>query len=183
MAHETSTLKPFSLEYSTFFVTFWFSLIFRTFRCNWMRSEFLYFYLCYFSNVMATNIWSIVLTRSSISRHLKFITNRVISIFHNVAFLEQFWLQIGNNMPLKTPGNHGIGDFHKNKRKKVNIFKKKFNFINFEIIQLHLKVLKIKENKKVTENSDNSNAKGFTYVVSCAKKNRYVLIFMTYKLY
>ena len=67
-------------------------------------------------------------------------------------------------MPLKTPGNHGIGDFHKNKRKKVNIFKKKFNFINFEIIQLHLKVLKIKENKKVTKNCDKSNAKGFRLV-------------------
>ena len=129
-----------------------------------MRSEFLYFYLCYFSNVMATNFWSIVLTRSSISRHLKFITKRVVSIFNNLAFLEQFWLQIGNNMPLKTPGNHGIGDFHKNKRKKVNIFKKKFNFINFEIIQLHLKVLKIKENKKVTKNCHKSNTKGFRSV-------------------
>ena len=32
-----------------------------------MRSKFLHFYLCYFSNVMATNFWSIVLTRNSIS--------------------------------------------------------------------------------------------------------------------
>ena len=76
-----------------------------------MRSKFLHFYLCYFSNVMATNFWSIVLTRSSISRHLKFITKRVVSIFNNLAFLEQFWLQIGNNMPLKMPGNLAVCDF------------------------------------------------------------------------
>ena len=162
-------------------MTFLFSWIFSNFRCNWMRSKFLYFYLCYFSNVMATNFWSIVLTRSSISRHLKFITKKVVSIFNNLAFLEQFWLQIGNNMPLKAPSNHGIGDFHKNKWKKVNIFKRKFNFINFEIIQLHLKVLKIEENKKVTKNVEHSNKKGFKVLVSCAKKKCYDLLYIVFK--
>ena len=34
-------------------------------------------------------------------------------------------------MPLKTPGNSGIGDFHKNKRKKSKHFQEEIQFHKF----------------------------------------------------
>ena len=40
---------------------------------------------------------------------------------------------------------------------------------------MHLKVLKIEENKKVTKNVEHSNEKGFKVLVSCAKKKCYDL--------
>ena len=46
---------------------------------------------------------------------------------------------------------------------------------------MHLKVLKIEENKKVTKNVEHSNEKGFKVLVSCAKKNCYDLIHMCRK--
>ena len=39
--YTATDLKPFALDLSQFFVTFLFSLIFRTFRCNWMISKFM----------------------------------------------------------------------------------------------------------------------------------------------
>ena len=39
--YPATDLKPFALDLSQFFVTFLFSLIFRTFRCNWMISKFM----------------------------------------------------------------------------------------------------------------------------------------------
>ena len=115
---------------------------------------------CYFSNVMATNFWSIVLTRSRISRHLKSITKTVVSIFDNVAFLEQFWLQIGNNIPLKTPGNLAVGDFDKNNKK----YKKESSNFRLWIYSSASKFLILWTEKRATKNCDKSNAKGFRLV-------------------
>ena len=38
-------------------------------------------------------------------------------MWHFLKLFVQFWLQIGNNIPLKTPGNPAVGDFDKNKKK------------------------------------------------------------------
>ena len=149
------------MELILFFVTYLFSRWSVFFRCNWMNSKNFNFYLCYFSNVMATNFWSIVLTRSSISRHLKFITKRVVSIFNNLAFLEQFWLQIGNNIPLKTPGNLAVGDFDKNNKK----YKKESSNFRLWIYSSASEFLILWTEKRATKNCDKSNAKGFRSVV------------------
>ena len=46
-------------------------------------------------------------------------------------------------MPLKTPGNHDIGDFDKNKQNFHEEILKKSYFKNFEIIQVLLILWKV----------------------------------------
>ena len=116
-----------------------------------MRSKFLHFYLCYFSNVMATNFWSIVLTRSSITRHLKFITKRVVSIFNKVAF----FVTICPISAIICHKKHLVTMISAILTKINKIFKKKSYFKNFEIIQVLLifgKSEQRKSDKKIVTN-------------------------------
>ena len=59
---------------------------------------------------------------------------------------------------------------------KTKITTKKLKYL--DLVQLHLKLQKSLESKKVTEKGEYYFAKGFKHVVSCAKKNRSRLIQM-----
>ena len=63
---------------------------------------------------------------------------------------------------------------HESPTAKILIITKKFR--NLDLIQLHLKIQKSFESKKVTEKGEYYFAKGFKVLVSCVKKNRYSLI-------
>ena len=93
-------------------------------------------------------------------------------VFAKVCF--DLWISAGLKKVVSTLPMVIISS--KTMAEKTKITTKKWR--NLYLILLHLKFLKIYENKKVTENADNSNAKGFTYVVSCAKKNRYSLVYV-----
>ena len=86
--------------------------------------------------------------------------------------------KISPKMPNLTFGNHPFHDkitspviLKKRKAKKrTKVTTKKFR--NLDLIQLHLKVQKNLESKKVTEKGEYYFAKGFKVLLSCATKNR-----------
>ena len=80
-----------------------------------------------------------------------------------MAFLEQFWLQIGNNMPLKTPGNPGAGDLTK-KNKKYKYLKKKSSSFKSWIYSSASEFLTLWTEKRATKKCNKFNAKGFRSV-------------------
>ena len=76
-----------------------------------------------------------------------------------MAFLEQIWLQIGNNMPLKTPGNPGAGDFDKKKTKNINIWRRNHPVLNREFIQVLLNFWHCEQKKEQQKSVTNSTQK------------------------
>ena len=120
----------------------------------------MHFYLCFF--VVSSPPFCKVMTTGGVDTTFLRLVNRpaiMCALNENkpsqIKIYKQFWLDLFFDLSATS----------KCSENKLNIFKKKFYFINFEFIQVHLIQQKFWGEEKVIKICDESNAKGLSFVV------------------